>query len=90
MRTKTSNSKAAKAFEEIPGESVSARRVRYWKWKRLQAKLAGRQVEYGRGISGNKKPTVTHLTAQLRELKTQVDLLTKALTKAGIKMPLED
>lgn len=82
--------KAKSGFPEVPGESVSDRRVRYWKWKRLQAKLAGRQVEYGRGISGNKKPTVTHLTAQLLELKTQVNLLTKALVKAGVKIPEEE
>jgi len=83
-----STGKAAQVFQEIPGESVSDRRVRYWKWKRLQAKLAGRQVEYGRGISGNKKPTITHLTAQLRDLTRQVEAMRFELMKRGYTFPV--
>ena len=78
----------AQVFQEIPGESVSDRRVRYWKWKRLQAKLAGRQVEYGRSISGNKKPTITHLTSQLRELTRQVEAMRSELAKHGYTIPV--
>ena len=80
--------KAAPVFQEIPGESVSDRRVIYWKWKRLQAKLAGRQVEYGRGISGNKKPTITHLTAQLHDLTRQVEAMKFELMKRGYTFPV--
>jgi hypothetical protein len=81
--------KTTKVFPEIPGESILDRRVRYWKWKRIQAKLEGRRVEYGRGISGNKKPTVVSLKTQLIEISQKLELLQKALTKAGIKLPKE-
>lgn len=74
---------SAQVFNEIPGETVSERRVRYWKWKRLQAKLEGRKAKYGRGISGNKKPTITHLTAKLHELTRQVEAMQKELAKHG-------
>lgn len=90
MSTKTSNSKAAKAFEEIPGESVTDRRLRYWNWKRVQAKIEGKRVRYGLNIPDGRKTTISHLTRKLRDLTHQVEVMAKALAKAGIKMPLED
>ena len=81
--------KAAKVFPEIPGESISARRVRYWKWKHVQAKLEGKHATRGRDIKGARHITNACLNSLVRKLSVQVVLLQKALTKAGIKVPQE-
>lgn len=70
----------AQVFQEIPGESVSARRVRYWKWKKVQAKLQGKNVEYCRGLTNTRKTTISHLTAQLRDLTRQFEAMRFELT----------
>lgn len=75
--------KAAPVFQEIPGESVSARRVRYWKWKKAQAKLQGRQIEYSRDIADNRKTTISQLTKKFHELTRQVEAMQKELAKHG-------
>lgn len=80
--------KAAQVFQEIPGESVSDRRVRYWKWKKVQAKLQGKNVEYCRGLTNTRKTTISHLTAQLHDLTRQVEAMKFELMKRGYTFPV--
>ena len=83
-----STGKAAQVFQEIPGESVSDRRVRFWKWKRQQAKAEGKKVTYGLNIQDTRKLTISHLSAQLRDLTRQVEAMRFELMKRGYTFPV--
>jgi len=80
--------KAAQVFQEIPGESVSDRRIRYWKWKRLQAKAEGKKVRYGRDLPDIRKTTISRLPAQLHALTRQVEAMKFELMKRGYTFPV--
>lgn len=73
--------KMAKSFLEIPGESLSNRRVRYWKWKRRQT-LTG----YGRDLSDRRKVTVQDLAKTMGALAADLNDVKSALAKLGITL----
>ena len=73
--------KKAKDFVEITGESLSDRRVRYWKWKRRQT-LTG----YGRDLSDRRKITVQELTKTISALAADLNDVKSALAKLGINL----
>lgn len=70
-------------FPEIPGESVSDRRLRYWNWKRVQAKLEGRKVRYGKSLKDAKRVTIQLLNKELSKLTRQVKAMQSELAKHG-------
>jgi hypothetical protein len=73
--------KMAKTFLEIPGESVSDRRVRYWKWKKRQT-LTG----YSRGLDDGRRVTVRELSKAISSLAQDMHDIKCALTKMGITL----
>jgi len=64
-------------FLEIDGESVSERRVRYWKWQRRTGKQP-----YANGLK-TERPNLTmrQMSAAVRRLIIQVDALTMRLAQ---------
>ena len=75
--------KSASVFQEIPGESVSSRRVRYWKWQRVQAKLAGKKAKSGRSLEDARRGGLQILTKKFKELTLQVEAMQKELARHG-------
>ncbi len=75
--------KSAPVFQEIPGESVSGRRVRYWKWQRVQAKLAGKKTKSGRSLEDARRGGLQILTKKFKELTLQVEAMQKELARHG-------
>jgi uncharacterized protein YfaQ (DUF2300 family) len=75
--------KMAKSFLEIPGESLSDRRVRYWKWKRRQT-LTG----YSRDLDDRRRVTVQDLAKTMSTIVADLNDVKSALAKLGITVPL--
>lgn len=73
----------AQAFHEIPGESVSQRRVRYWEWRKVKAKLEGKRPSRGKALPDGRKINIKELTRQFHELTRQVEAMQKELAKRG-------
>ena len=73
--------KMAKSFSEIPGESLSDRRVRYWKWKRRQT-LTG----YSRDLDDKRRVTVQNLAKTMSTIVADLDDVKNALAKLGITL----
>jgi hypothetical protein len=87
MKTQPRKAKTAQVFQEIPGESVSDRRVRYWKWKQVQAKLEGKKTTRGKTLKDARRVTIQLLTEKFHELTSQVEAMQSELAKAGIIIP---
>jgi hypothetical protein len=79
--------KMAKDFVEIPGESVSDRRVRYWEWKHIQAKLEGKCATRGKPMKDLRRGGVHQLGATVRMLIKELNEVKNALAKMGITLP---
>lgn len=79
--------KMAKDFVEIPGESISDRRVRYWKWKQIQAKLEGKCATRGRPLKDLRRGGVQELGVTVRLLIKELNDVKNALAKMGITLP---
>jgi len=75
--------KSAPVFQEIPEESVSSRRVRLWKWQRLQAKLAGKKANSVKGLEDARRGGLQILTKKFKELTLQVEAMQKELARHG-------
>ena len=90
MKNTTSRAKTAAVFQEIPGESVSGRRVRYWKWQRVQAKLAGKRANFGRDLEDARRGGFQILMKKVRDLSLQVEAMQKELAQHGYTFKLED
>lgn len=73
--------KMAKSFSEISGESLSDRRVRYWKWKRRQ-NLTG----YSRDLDDKRRVTVQDLAKTMSTIVADLDDVKNALAKLGITL----
>jgi uncharacterized protein YfaQ (DUF2300 family) len=71
--------KMAKRFLEISGESLSDRRVRYWKWKRRQT-----HTGYGRKLDDKRRVTVQDLSKTLSVIAADLNDVKTALAKLGI------
>lgn len=80
--------KMAKIFIEIPSESISDRRVRYWKWKHIQAKLEGKRATRGRPLKDLRRGGVQELGVTVRLLIKELNDVKNALAKMGITIPL--
>jgi len=78
--------KMAKDFVEIPGESLSGRRVRYWKWKHIQAKLEGKWATRGRPLKDLRRGGVQELGVTVRLLIKELNDVKNALAKLGITL----
>lgn len=64
-------------FLEIEGESVSERRVRYWKWQRQ----AGRR-KYGAALKSERSNlTQRQMSAYVRRLISQVETLSQRVAQ---------
>jgi|688.fasta_scaffold21430_3 hypothetical protein len=87
MKTNTNKAKAAPVFLEIPDESVSARRIRYWKWKHIQAKLEGKKTTRGRPLKDLRRGGVQDLGVTVRMLIKELNDVKNALAKMGITVP---
>lgn len=83
-----STGKAAQIFQEIPGESVSDRRLRYWEWSRVQAKINGKKARYGKNLKDAKKVTIQLLTKELINLTRQFEAMRSELAKHGYTFPV--
>ena len=90
MKNTTSRAKTAAVFQEIPGESVSGRRVRLWKWQRVQAKLAGKKANSFKGLEDARRGGLQILTKKFKELTLQVEAMQKELARHGYTFKLED
>ena len=90
MKNTTSRAKTAAVFQEIPGESVSGRRVRYWKWQRIQAKLAGKRANFGRDLEDARRGGFQILMKKVRDLSLQVEAMQKELAQHGYTFTVED
>ena len=75
--------KSAPVFQEIPGESVSSRRVRLWKWQRVQAKLAGKKANSCKSLEDARRGGLQILTKKFKELTLQVEAMQKELARHG-------
>lgn len=78
----------AQVFQEIPGESVSDRRLRYWEWSRVQAKIHGKKARYGKNLKDAKRVTIQLLTKELKSLTRQVEAMRSELAKHGYTIPV--
>ena len=87
MNTQSKKAKAAPVFQEIPGESISERRIRYWRWKRG---VASARATYAKKIKDGRQISLGEMNILVRELTRQVEAMQKAIAKAGIKLLLED
>jgi hypothetical protein len=90
MKTNTNKAKAAPVFLEIPDESVSARRIRYWKWKHIQAKLEGKKASRGRPLQDLRRGGLQLLMKKVRDLSLQVEAMQRELAQHGYTFKLED
>lgn len=63
-------SKNLKDFQEIPGESIMDRRVRYWRWRRAK----GDKKSLGPGDLG-RKPSIKQLMDIVDALQVRLEAL---------------
>ena len=79
--------KGPKVFTEIDGESVSARRVRYWQWQLIQAKLQGKKATRGKTLQDGRQGGVQELRKTVKQLIAELNDVKNALAKLGITIP---
>ena len=79
--------KAAPVFQEIPGESISERRIRYWRWKRG---VASARATYTKKIKDGRQISLGEMNILVRELTRQVEAMQKELAKHGYTFKVGD